>query len=60
MKRPIEQTIALEREAKEAAGYMDMFRTKGNRHRLFISVILGVLGQWVGTCVVRIFSEPSP
>jgi len=44
----IEKTLALEREAKNSASYMDMFRTKGNRHRLFITVTLGIFGQWAG------------
>jgi hypothetical protein len=48
----IEKTLALEREAKESASYMDMFKTKGNRHRLFITVTLGVFGQWVGKYVL--------
>jgi hypothetical protein len=50
----IEKTIALEREAKNSTSYMDMFRTKGNRHRLLITVTLGVFGQWVGKYVFRI------
>jgi MFS family permease len=44
----IEKSIALERQFKEKAGYLDMFKTKGNRHRLFITVTLGVFGQWDG------------
>jgi MFS family permease len=44
----IEQSIALERQARKSAGYLDMFKTKGNRHRLFITVTLGVFGQWNG------------
>jgi MFS family permease len=44
----IEKTLALEREAKSSASYMDMFRTKGNRHRLFVTVTLGIFGQWAG------------
>jgi MFS family permease len=43
----IEKTIALEREAKNSASYMDMFKTKGNRHRLLITVTLGIFSQWV-------------
>lgn len=50
----IEKTIALELEAKNSASYIDMFRTKGNRHRLLITVTLGIFSQWVGKCVFRI------
>ena len=48
----IEQTIRLEREAAQSGSYMDMFKTKGNRHRLFISVTLGIFAQWNGNGVV--------
>jgi MFS family permease len=44
----IAKTLALEREAKSSASYLDMFKTKGNRHRLFITVTLGIFSQWVG------------
>ncbi|KFY85579.1 hypothetical protein V500_08297 [Pseudogymnoascus sp. VKM F-4518 (FW-2643)] len=51
----IEETITLEQHAKKSTGYIDMFKTKGNRHRLFISVTLGVFGQWVGNGVVSYY-----
>jgi hypothetical protein len=44
----IEQSLTLEREAKNSSSYLDMFKTKGNRHRLFITISLGIFGQWVG------------
>ena len=44
----IEKSIALEREAKQSIGYLDMFKTKGNHRRLFITVTLGIFGQWAG------------
>jgi hypothetical protein len=44
----IEQSLSLEREAKNSSSYIDMLKTKGNRHRLFITVSLGIFGQWVG------------
>jgi hypothetical protein len=56
----IEKTIALEREAKKSSSYMDMFRTKGNRHRLLITVTLGIFGQWVGKWVFRILLQRLP
>jgi len=50
----IEITTAIQQEknATSSASYMEMFKTPGNRHRLFISVTLGIFGQWV--------SEPAP
>jgi hypothetical protein len=44
----IEQSLFLEREAKNSSSYLDMLKTKGNRHRLFITVTLGFFSQWVG------------
>jgi hypothetical protein len=44
----IEKSIILEAEAKQSTSYLDMFKTKGNRHRLVISVTVGFFGQWVG------------
>ena len=47
----IEQALALER-VYDRSRYADMFKTKGNRHRLFISVSIGVFAQWNGVGVV--------
>jgi len=44
----IETSIALERQNKQNSSYLDMFKTKGNRHRLFITITLGIFGQWSG------------
>lgn len=51
----IENTLRIEREAHETTSYLDMFRTPGNRHRLFISVSLGIFGQWSGNGVVSYY-----
>ena len=48
----IENTIRAEKEAHDSTGYMDMIKTKGNRHRLFISISLGIFAQWAGNGVV--------
>lgn len=42
----IEETIRAEREAHTATTWADLYSTPGNRHRLFISVSLGVFAQW--------------
>ena len=51
----IQHTLALEKEVKQSTTYLDMFKTKGNRHRLFISVTLGVFAQWNGVGVVSYY-----
>jgi hypothetical protein len=48
----IETTLRMEREAHKNTSYTDMFKTKGLRRRLFISVTLGVSSQWSGAGVV--------
>lgn len=51
----IEKSITMEREANRSTGYLDMFRTKGNRRRLMITVSLGIFIQWVGNGVVSYY-----
>ncbi|KAI8649942.1 MFS domain-containing protein [Fusarium sp. Ph1] len=51
----IEATITAEKEASGSASYRDMIKTKGNRHRLFISVTLGFISQWAGNGVVSYY-----
>jgi hypothetical protein len=48
----VEQTVHLEEAAANQTSYMDMLRTKGNRHRLFISITLGIFAQWNGVGIV--------
>lgn len=45
----IEDTIRAEKEAHSETKWSDLWATPGNRHRLFISVSLGVFAQWVST-----------
>jgi MFS family permease len=51
----IENTLQLEKSAHQSASYMDMVKTKGNRHRLFISITLGIFAQWSGNGVVSYY-----
>ena len=48
----IEQALALERHFNQTTSYLDMFKTKGNRHRLLISITMGVFAQWNGVGIV--------
>lgn len=51
----IQATITAEKEASSSASYADMIKTPGNRHRLFISVSLGIFAQWAGNGVVSYY-----
>lgn len=44
----IRTSLQAEIEGEQSSGYAEMFRTRGNRHRLLISVTLGFFDQWVG------------
>ena len=48
----ITKTIALEKEAAATTTYADMFKTKGRRHRSFITITLGIFAQWNGVGIV--------
>ncbi|CAJ2505849.1 Uu.00g132430.m01.CDS01 [Anthostomella pinea] len=49
--REIKETIRMEKEVAHAAGYLDFFRTRGNRWRLAILVSLGVISQYSGNAL---------
>jgi hypothetical protein len=51
----IVSTLKAEKEANDNSGYLDMIKTKGNRHRLFISITLGIFAQWSGNGVVSYY-----
>ncbi|OAL28490.1 hypothetical protein AYO20_09438 [Fonsecaea nubica] len=51
----IQATIQMEKEAHRTTSYLDMVKTPGNRHRLFISVTLGFFAQWNGVGVVSYY-----
>ncbi|WQF76730.1 Putative major facilitator, sugar transporter, major facilitator superfamily [Colletotrichum destructivum] len=51
----IQTAIIMEKESHTNASYADMFKTPGNRHRLFISVTLGVFSQWAGNGIVSYY-----
>ncbi|TDZ18943.1 Lactose permease [Colletotrichum orbiculare MAFF 240422] len=51
----IEETIRAEKEAHSSTTWADLLKTPGNRHRLFISVSLGVFAQWCGVGVISYY-----
>ncbi|KAF2192874.1 MFS transporter [Zopfia rhizophila CBS 207.26] len=50
----IKETLAIEREA-ESTGWLELFKTKGNRHRLLILVSAGLFSQWSGNGLVSYY-----
>jgi sugar porter (SP) family MFS transporter len=53
--REISAAVLTAKNAHASAGYIDMVRTPGNRHRLLISVTLGFFAQWAGNGVVSYY-----
>lgn len=51
----IVESLRLERELSATVKISDLWKTSGNRHRLFISVSLGVMAQWNGAGVVSYY-----
>jgi MFS family permease len=51
----IETTLQAKKDAHDSTGYIDMIKTKGNHHRLFISITLGIFAQWSGNGVVSYY-----
>lgn len=50
----IKETIAFEKEA-EQTGWLELFKTKGNRHRLLILISAGLFSQWSGNGLVSYY-----
>lgn len=44
----ISRTIQIEKEVLDKVSYLDLFKTKGRRHRSLISLTIGVFAQWNG------------
>jgi hypothetical protein len=51
----IQAAITAEKEAESSSSYVDMIKTPGNRHRLLITVTLGIISQWAGNGVVSYY-----
>lgn len=50
----VKETILIEREA-EQTGWLELFKTKGNRHRLLILLSAGLFSQWSGNGLVSYY-----
>lgn len=44
----ISRTLQIEKEVTDKVSYLDLFKTKGRRHRSLISITLGIFAQWNG------------
>ncbi|KAL4733955.1 general substrate transporter [Aspergillus similis] len=51
----IQEAISAEKESAASSSYSDMVKTPGNRHRLLITVTLGIFSQWSGNGVVSYY-----
>lgn len=50
----IKETLAIEKEY-ETTGWLELFKTKGNRHRLIILLSAGLFSQWSGNGLVSYY-----
>lgn len=54
----ITSTLALEQQVKAETSWLDLIRTKGNRHRTLISITIGIFAQWNGVGIVSYYLAP--
>ncbi|KAL2851503.1 general substrate transporter [Aspergillus pseudoustus] len=56
--REIVNSLALEAQHRKSSSWLDMFRGRGNLHRSFITITLGVFAQWNGVGIVSYYLAP--
>jgi MFS family permease len=54
------ETIRLEYRYKKESSYLDFFKTKGNRYRLFLIATLGLFSQWSGNGLTSYYFRYKP
>jgi MFS family permease len=54
----INNAIQIDRANQRSTNWLDLLRTKGNRHRFFISVSSGIFAQWNGVGIVSYYLAP--
>ncbi|KAL5343117.1 general substrate transporter [Aspergillus crustosus] len=54
----IVNSLALEARYRKSSSWLDLFRGRGNRHRSFITVTLGIFAQWNGVGIVSYYLAP--
>lgn len=52
------EAIKLDQRAQSKSGYLDFFRTPGNRWRLGIIVAVGLMVQWAGNGIISYYLSP--
>ncbi|KAF2724480.1 aflYb/ hxtA/ putative hexose transporter [Polychaeton citri CBS 116435] len=52
------EAIAREANATSGTGFKAFFQTKGNRHRLLICFLVGIMIQWAGNGIVSYYLAP--
>ena len=51
----IERAIQADADLQSGSSWLDLFKTKGNKHRAFISITLGIFVQWNGVNVISYY-----
>ncbi|PSN65736.1 sugar transporter [Corynespora cassiicola Philippines] len=51
----IQRAIEADRAAQSSTSWLDLFKGRGNKHRAWISITLGVFAQWNGVNVVSYY-----
>ena len=54
----IEETLAAERIANAQGSWSLFVKTRGNRHRLIICILVGFMCQWAGNGIVTYYLSP--
>lgn len=54
----IVSSLALEAQYRKSSSWLDLLRGRGNLHRSFISVTLGIFSQWNGVGIVSYYLAP--
>ncbi|RSH90688.1 hypothetical protein EHS25_001293 [Saitozyma podzolica] len=54
----IVEAIEAEKAATKGSSYIQFFKTKGNRHRLIICILVGFMCQWAGNGIVTYYLSP--
>lgn len=52
------ETIQREKEAAAGSSWSEFFRTRGNRHRFAICLLVGIMIQWAGNGIVSYYLAP--
>ena len=52
------ETIAREAQVSEGSSWSEFFRTRGNRHRFLICLLVGIMIQWAGNGIVSYYLAP--